>query len=98
MKVTKPIRFKNIKVNKDCFYGTELHGRDDFEVRFSANWTLFLIREAWHRGLNLEREADGYGKGLGTHGDWSGIRDSSSEATEVMLEKSLNFLFPRREC
>lgn len=61
----------------------------------SASFSLFLIREAWHRGLDLEEEADGFGPGAGTHGDWSAVRDSSQEAVELMLAKALNFLFPR---
>lgn len=60
---------------------------------FQADPSMFLIREAWHQGLDLEAEADGFGPGVGTHGDWSGIRDSSHEAIEVMLTKTLNFLF-----
>jgi hypothetical protein len=67
-----------------------------FYSSFSAGFPLFLIREAWDLGLDLEAEADGYGAGAGTHGDWSGIRDSSDAATERMLEKALNFLFPAR--
>ena len=65
-------------------------------VGFSASFPLFLIRQAWERGCKtIERHADGFGKGMGTcGGDWSGIRDSSSEATDKMLEAALNFLFP----
>lgn len=69
---------------------------DVLEVRYSAGFPLFLIHEAWGLGLNLEAEADGYGAGNGTYGDWSGIRDSTSGAIEKMLEKTLNFLFPTR--
>lgn len=65
--------------------------------RFSASFPLFLIREAWGLGCSFEEEADGYGKGRGTHGDWSGIRDSSDGAVAEMLTKALNFIFlPRR--
>ena len=64
-----------------------------FYMKFSAGFPLFLIREAWGLGCSFEREADGYGPGAGTHGDWSGIRDSSPEAVERMLEKALNHLF-----
>lgn len=55
--------------------------------------SLFLISQARDRGCNFEDLADGYGEGLGTHGDWSGIRDSSEGAVRAMFERSLNFLF-----
>ena len=59
----------------------------------SANFSLFLIKKAWERGCSFEKEADGFGKGLGTMGgDWSGIRDSSDEAIAEMLTKALRFL------
>lgn len=67
-----------------------------FYARTSAGFPLFIIAEAWARNLDLEAEADGYGPGAGTFGDWSGIRDSSPTAIDKMLEKSLNFLFPSR--
>lgn len=31
--------------------------------------------------------------GKGTRGDWSGIRDSTAEAKDRMLERALNFFF-----
>jgi len=62
---------------------------------FRAGWPLFIVRQAWDRGLDLEDLADGYGPGLGTMGgDWSGIRDSSEPALRAMVEAALNFLFP----
>jgi hypothetical protein len=64
--------------------------------RSSANLHLAFISMAWHAGCNMEDLADGYGKGLGTcGGDWSGIRDSSDEATEQMLERALNYIDTR---
>ena len=80
-------KYQNIKSSKGHFSGT----RDG--NTFSAQFDLFLIKEAWNRGLDLEDEADGYGPGEGIHGDWSGIRDSSEDARNKMLEKSLNFIF-----
>ena len=66
------------------------------ENKFSASFPLFLIREAWSRGLDMEDLADGFGEGMGTmDGDWSGIRDSSPEALNLMLQKTLNHLFPK---
>lgn len=63
--------------------------------RFSASFSLFLIRHAWERGCRaIEVYADGFGAGQGTYGDWSAIRDSSNDAKNKMLEASLNFLFP----
>lgn len=75
---------------------------------FSANWPLFLIGEAWHKGADYEALADGFGSGEGTHGDWSSIRDSGPGAMTAMLQVALNHLFggqctcgwpiPRRRC
>lgn len=59
------------------------------EVRFSASANLYVIREAWDEGVSFEAEADGFGAGEGTHGDWSAIRDSSADATAAMLAKAL---------
>ncbi len=60
-----------------------------------ATWTLFVIREAWGGGCDFEDLADGYGLGMGTHDDWSGIRDSSPEAKLAMTERALNFIVER---
>ncbi len=57
-----------------------------------CNFPLAIIHMAWDKGCSFEAEADGFGLGLGTHGDWSAIRDSSWEATAVMFEKAMNFL------
>jgi len=67
---------------------------DEGGCRMSATTELFLIREAWNRGMDVEDLADGFGAGAGTHGDWSGIRDSSNTAVEKMFERTLNHLFP----
>lgn len=62
----------------------------------SANFPLALISIAWDGGCGFEDLADGYGPGLGTmNGDWSGIRDSSDEATAKMLERALNWIEQR---
>ena len=62
-------------------------------TKCTAYWPLFMISAAWHKGCEFEDLADGFGLGNGTMGgDWSGIRDSSREATEKMLERALNFL------
>lgn len=59
-----------------------------------ASFPLYLIRKAWRQGCPFEDLADGFGPGMGTMGgDWSGIRDSSDEAIEKMLERALNFFF-----
>lgn len=86
-------RFRGVAVQPDgSFRYQELSpGGDYYDV--SAGFPLFLIREAWGRGADFEQEADGFGRGLGTMGDWSGIRDSSYEAKMAMLEKALNHLF-----
>lgn len=63
--------------------------------RGTASFPLFLIRMAWEAGLDLEEDADGFGYGEGTHGDWSAIRDSSDGAIRSMLGKSLTFISRR---
>lgn len=60
--------------------------------RTIASLNMLLIKTAWGRGCSFEAEADGFGPGNGTFGDWSGIRDSSPGAKDRMLEKALNFL------
>jgi len=76
--------------------GLNISGRSSNDgvswVNFHAHIHLLLIHEAWNAGLDLEDLADGYGKGDGTYGDWSGIRDSSTEAKTLMFERSLNFI------
>ena len=57
---------------------------------------LFLISQARGQGCDFEDLADGYGAGKGTYGDWSGIRDSTNEAVDRMLERALNYLFEKR--
>jgi hypothetical protein len=57
-----------------------------------SNFPMHFIRMAWDHGCSFEQEADGYGAGAGTNGDWSGIRDSSHEAKEIMFQKANNFI------
>jgi aryl-alcohol dehydrogenase-like predicted oxidoreductase len=58
-----------------------------------ASLSLLLVKQAWYAGVDFEDLADGFGAGLGTMGgDWSGIRDSSPEAQERMLERALRAL------
>lgn len=70
---------------------TIIEGTTD-NYRYKAGLTLTIIRLAWDKGCSFELEADGFGPGQGTHGDWSAIRDSSHDSIRVMLEKSLNYL------
>jgi hypothetical protein len=60
------------------------------DVSATGHLALVLVRLAWEQGVSFEREADGFGPGEGTKGDWSAIRDSSEGATARMLEKALN--------
>lgn len=83
-------RFTNIKLREN---GAGFAGCDN-EKRFAASFDLFLIRKAWDAGADFEALADGFGRGAGTLGDWSAIRDSSPGARERMLEAALNKLFP----
>lgn len=90
-------RFSHIRIEGDHFTGLEARYHNFGEpYQFSASFPLFLIREAWEAGCDFEEDADGFGPGLGTHGDWSGIRDSSDEAKRVMFEKALNFFFRQK--
>lgn len=86
--------YSDIKVTKTGFEGTN----NEMGCAFSANFPLFLIRQAWEKGCKqIEKHADGFGPGMGTMGgDWSGIRDSSETAINKMLEAALNFLFGAR--
>ena len=58
----------------------------------SACFSLFLIKSAWSKGCSFEDLADGFGKGQGTMGDWSAIRDSSDEAEAAMLARAIDHL------
>lgn len=81
--------YSDVKVLSDGHF-TYLDGRG---INCAANFSLHLIAMAWYAGCEMEDLADGFGAGLGTMGgDWSGIRDSSPEATAKMLERALNFI------
>lgn len=84
-------RFSHIDLDAD---GASFTGNNE-NGAFSASFPLFIIAQAWNQGCDLEDLADGFGAGLGTcGGDWSGIRDSSDDATARMFERALNHLFP----
>ncbi len=85
-------RFSHLELGPETFQGIE-HHESGIDIPFSAGWPLFLIGQARERGCDFEKEADGYGPGEGTFGDWSGIRDSSFTALTVMTQKALNYLF-----
>ena len=68
-----------------------LHYQSETGGNTTSDLALLLIHHAWG-AVCFENEADGYGAGVGTHGDWSGIRDSSDEAKTKMLEKALNHI------
>lgn len=83
---------EHAKVARTDAPGHSFAGYDNGRA-FSANFPLFLIGEARARGCDFEGLADGFGPGMGTDGDWSGIRDSTNEAVAAMLERALNHLF-----
>lgn len=89
-------RFRNVALTERGFTAEFSFRAGDQFFGMSASLPLFLIREAWERGCSFEAEADGFGAGMGTKGDWSAIRDSSPGATRAMFEKALNHLFPHR--
>lgn len=78
------------KMSGECHIEGERHG-----FRFSADLALYIIRLAWEAGMNVEDLADGFGRGYGTYGDWSAIRDSSHAAVEAMLDRALKFIEAR---
>jgi hypothetical protein len=67
-------------------------GTDALGYKFIAQADMWLIRFAWGHGLNLEALADGFGRGIGTMGDWSAVRDSSSGAVREMTAAALAWL------
>ena len=89
-----PKKYSWVEVQEDgTWKGEHGEGGDLPGMRFTASPNLMIIRMAWHKGCDFEPEADGFGCGNGTMGgDWSGIRDSSSTAKDVMLTKALNYL------
>ena len=89
-------RFTSITVRNDGATGIGDFSGKERGKRFIGGFSLFLIKEAWNRGCDLEDLADGFGSGAGTGDarDWSGIRDSSEIAINTMLERALNYLFP----
>lgn len=71
-----------------CFEGYN----DEMKCNFAARADLWIIGQAWRLNVSFEKEADGFGAGLGTcGGDWSGIRDSSEEAIEHMQAKAARY-------
>ena len=87
-------RFKAVHQKDGNWEGRELNMGD--YKSFKATPSLFLIREAWVRGMNVDDLCDGFGPGVGALGDWSAIRDSSPEAIDAMLTRALNFHFPSK--
>lgn len=86
-------KFSNLAITE---LGRFTYRNGDLDCNASACFPLALIEMAWGAGCDFEDLADGFGKGLGTcGGDWSGIRDSSDEATAKMTERALNFISDR---
>jgi len=56
-------RFTAVALKPDGF--TVIEDRGYGPITCSNGWPLFLIHEAWDRGLDLEQLADGYGPGFG---------------------------------
>ena len=85
-------RFQGVSIRQGG--GFDYHDGRAGHVRYFPTVPLFLIGEAWAAGVSFEDLADGFGPGLGTMGgDWSGIRDSSSEAVAAMFQRALNHFF-----
>lgn len=62
------------------------------KIKCVSNFPMWLVHLAWDRGCDFEDLADGYGEGMGTHGDWSGIRDSTRPARDAMFARAVEFL------
>ena len=73
-------RFALEQSDASTFEGIEntMLGDRPLEVNFRAGYPLFLIREAWNRGMNVEDLADGFGEGAGlaSEGYAGGYRDA----------------------
>jgi len=89
MKVT------DMKIDKEDNSWDYVRHEQGSKMNSSACPHLFIINLAWDNGCDYEDLADGYGEGAGTNGDWSGIRDSTHEAKEKMLERGVNWLIKR---
>jgi len=81
----------DFKITNIADYG-QFGGFTEDGHAFVASFPLFIIRVAWYKGLDLESLADGFGLGLGTHGDWSAIRGSSPRAILAMFNEACIFL------
>lgn len=81
--------FNNVVLDE----GADFHYMSERGILTHCSYYLFLISRARDKGCDFEDLADGFGKGEGTKGDWSAIRDSSDEAVRGMFERSLNHLF-----
>ncbi len=75
----------NIQMSWDC-------GCTIMEGRCAAHIAMMkVVGEAWFRGnarkFNaVEAHCDGFGAGVGSMGDWSGVRDSTPSAVEAMYK------------
>lgn len=89
--------YRNVTREGDTVEGEESFDGGERWIRFSANWSLFRIREALWSSQPGEPEGHAYRRiwalqdGYGEPGttpvqgyDWSGIRDSSPEAIAAM--------------
>jgi len=73
-----------------------LQYRDSRGMLCRAEFRLMLIRAAFESGTSFEDLADGFGRGLGTcGGDWSGIRDSSDGALDLMFARAWSSMIER---
>ena len=87
-------RWRDVTRSEDGVY----HCKEWGHYLKSFDLGLAIVYELWDVdgiGEELDGLADGYGEGNGTHGDWSGIRDSSEEAKAAMVQACLNHLFPK---
>ena len=83
-------KYQELEIKADGYFS---YRDGDRGINCSANFTLHLIQMAWDSGCYMDDLADGFGKGLGTMGgDWSGIRDSSEEATRQMLQRAMQHI------
>jgi hypothetical protein len=84
--------YRNIKIDGKTITGE--HKRYDSWMSFSGNLDLMKIRLVIDSEDHIPKAvirkiwnlSDGFGKGVSSRGDWSGIRDSSPEAIAAMLK------------
>jgi hypothetical protein len=82
--------FHNVELKED---DTGFRYQDAKGGDASALTWLFIIKQAWDRGVNFDDLL-----GYDSNGDWSCVRDEENpEVNNAMLERALNFFFGEKK-